>query len=217
VKSWYDGFALGSYTDIYNPWSVLNYLDKRKAGAYWANSSSNSLVGKLIREGSADIKKEFEDLISSQSIITPIDEQIVYGELDGNEDGIWSLLLASGYLKVLHYEEDWESIEPPDYELTLTNREVKRMFYIMVRDWFRSSRREYNEFIKALLLVELAHRYTVTSNRESGFGRYDVMLEPKGDDDGMIMEFKVQDAEDEKDLSDTIEAALRFDREKLLR
>ena len=141
----------------------------------------------------------------------------MYGELDGNEDGIWSLLLASGYLKVLHYEEDWESIEPPDYELTLTNREVKRMFYIMVRDWFRSSRREYNEFIKALLLVELAHRYTVTSNRESGFGRYDVMLEPKGDDDGMIMEFKVQDAEDEKDLSDTIEAALRFDREKLLR
>ncbi len=254
VKSWYDGFTFGSYTDIYNPWSVLNYLDKRKAGAYWANSSSNSLVGKLIREGSADIKKEFEDLISGQSIITPIDEQIVYGELDGNEDGIWSLLLASGYLKVLHYEEDWESIEPPDYELTLTNREVKRMFYIMVRDWFRSSRREYNEFIKALLaddlkvmnyymnkvalatfssfdvgnkpseameperfyhgfvlglLVELADRYIVTSNRESGFGRYDVMLEPKGDDDGMILEFKVQDAEDEKDLSDTIEAALQ--------
>ncbi|MCI8558167.1 MAG: AAA family ATPase [Lachnospiraceae bacterium] len=259
VKNWYDGFTFGNHTDIYNPWSVLNYLDKRKLGAYWANSSSNSLVGKLIREGSADIKQEFEDLISGQSIITPIDEQIVYGELNGSEEGIWSLLLASGYLKVLHYEEDPESVDVPDYELTLTNREVRRMFCIMVRDWFRKSRGEYNRFIKALLaddlkamnyymnkvalatfssfdvgnkpseiteperfyhgfvlglLVELADRYTVTSNRESGFGRYDVMLEPKQGDDGIILEFKVQDPEDEKELSDTVKAALQQIEEK---
>ena len=193
-------------------------------------------------------------MILGKSIIKPIDEQIVYGELDGNEEGIWSLLLASGYLKVLHYEEDPESIDPPDYELALTNREVRRMFCIMVRDWFRKSRREYNEFIKALLaddlkimnyymnkvalatfssfdvgnkpseaaeperfyhgfvlglLVELSDRYTVTSNHESGFGRYDVMLEPKQEDDGIILEFKVQDAEDEKELSDTVKAALQ--------
>ena len=253
VKSWYDGFTFGDHTDIYNPWSVLNYLDKRKAGTYWANSSSNSLVGKLIREGSADIKQEFEDLISGKPIIKPIDEQIVYGELEGNEEGIWSLLLASGYLKVLDYEEDWESVDAPDYELALTNREVRRMFCVMVRDWFGRSRREYNEFIKAMLaddlktmnyymnkvalatfssfdvgnkpseaaeperfyhgfvlglLVELADRYTVTSTRESGFGRYDVMLEPKHEDDGIILEFKVQDPEDEKELSDTVKAAL---------
>ncbi len=253
VKSWYDGFTFGDHTDIYNPWSVLNYLDKRKVGTYWANSSSNSLVGKLIREGSADIKQEFEDLISGKPIIKPIDEQIVYGELEGNEEGIWSLLLASGYLKVLDYEEDWESVDAPDYELALTNREVRRMFCVMVRDWFGRSRREYNEFIKAMLaddlktmnyymnkvalatfssfdvgnkpseaaeperfyhgfvlglLVELADRYTVTSNRESGFGRYDVMLEPKHEDDGIILEFKVQDPEDEKELSDTVKAAL---------
>lgn len=254
VKNWYDGFTFGNKTDIYNPWSILNYLDKKKAAAYWANSSSNSLVGKLIREGSADIKQEFEELISGQSIITPIDEQIVYDELEGNEEGIWSLLLAGGYLKVLHYEEDWESIESPDYELTLTNREVRQMFCTMVRGWFRKSRREYNGFIKALLaddlktmnyymnkvalatfstfdtgnkpseateperfyhgfvlglLVELADRYTVTSNRESGFGRYDVMLEPKQEDDGIILEFKVQDTEEEKELADTVKAALR--------
>jgi len=253
VKRWYDGFTFGSHTDIYNPWSILNYLDTGKLGAYWANSSSNSLVGKLIREGSADIKQEFEELISGHSIVTPIDEQIVYGELGGNEEGIWSLLLASGYLKVLHYEEDWESIDAPDYELTLTNREVKRMFSVMVKGWFRRSKSEYNGFIKALLsddlkamnyymnkvalatfssfdvgkkpsgeaeperfyhgfvlglLVELADRYTVTSNRESGFGRYDVMLEPKEGDDGIILEFKVQDMEDEKELSDTVKAAL---------
>ena len=254
VKKWYDGFTFGSKTDIYNPWSILNYLDAGKLGLYWANSSSNSLVGKLIREGSSDIKQEFEELLSGQSIITPIDEQIVYGELDGNEEGIWSLLLASGYLKVLHYEEDWESIESPDYELTLTNREVRQMFCTMVKGWFRKSRSEYNGFIKALLsddlktmnyymnkvalatfstfdtgnkpseaaeperfyhgfvlglLVELSDRYTVTSNRESGFGRYDVMLEPKQGDDGIILEFKVQDIDDEKELSDTVKAALQ--------
>jgi hypothetical protein len=259
VKRWYDGFTFGTHTDIYNPWSIINYLDTGKLGTYWANSSSNSLVGRLIREGSVDIKQEFEDLISGQSIITPIEEQIVYGELDGNEEEIWSLLLASGYLRVLHYEEDPESIDAPDYELTLTNREVRRMFCIMVRDWFRKSRREYNEFVKALLaddlkvmnyymnkialatfssfdtgnkpseameperfyhgfvlglLVDLADRYTVTSNRESGFGRYDVMLEPKKDDDGMILEFKVQDMEDERELADTVKAALQQIEEK---
>ncbi len=254
VKSWYDGFIFGSQTDIYNPWSILNYLDTGKIGFYWANSSSNHLVGKLIREASPDIKQEFEELLSGQSIVTPIDEQIVYGELNGNEEGIWSLLVASGYLKVLHYEEDWDAIDAPNYELTLTNREVALMFRSMVKSWFQKSKREYNGFIKALLtddlkamnyymnkvalatfstfdtgkkpseaaeperfyhgfvlglLVELSDRYTVTSNRESGFGRYDVMLEPRHEDDGIILEFKVQDTEDEKELSDTAKAALR--------
>lgn len=141
VKNWYDGFTFGNQTDIYNPWSVLNYLDKGKAVAYWANSSSNSLVGKLIREGSADIKQEFEELISGKPILTPIDEQIVYGELDGGEEGIWSLLLASGYLKVLRYEEFNEVDEDTDpvYELCLTNREVRQMFRTMVKGWFRKS------------------------------------------------------------------------------
>ena len=253
VKKWYDGFTFGDQTDIYNPWSILNYLDTGKATAYWANSSSNSLVGKLIREGNADIKQKFEDLICGHSIMTTLDEQIVYGELDGSEEGVWSLLLASGYLKVLRYEENSDELEEPDYELCLTNREVRRMFCVMVKGWFRRSSREYNEFIKALLsddlkamnhymnkvalatfstfdtgkkpseaaeperfyhgfvlglLVELADRYSVTSNRESGFGRYDVLLEPKREEDGIILEFKVQDEEEEAELIDTVKAAL---------
>lgn len=79
VKKWYDGFTFGKKTDIYNPWSVLNYLDKRKAGPYWANTSSNSLAGKLVREGSKGIKKSFEKLLcgasgerNSQGTDTPI-------------------------------------------------------------------------------------------------------------------------------------------------
>ena len=253
VKAWYDGFIFGSRTDIYNPWSILNYLEKKKIGTYWANSSSNSLAGKLIKEGSPEIKQEFEALITGQSIVTPIDEQIVYGELDGNEEGIWSLLLASGYLKVIQYEELGGDVDEPDYELCLTNREVNLMFRTLVKGWFRKNISEYNGFIKALLrddlkamnhymnkvalatfssfdtgkkpsetaeperfyhgfvlglLVELSDRYTLTSNRESGFGRYDVMLEPKGGDDAIILEFKVQDPDEEKELADTVKAAL---------
>lgn len=213
-------------------------------------------MGKLVREGSAGLKQEFEKLISGRSIRASIDEQIVYGEPDGGEEDIWSLLLAGGYLKVLRYEgfDEVNENTDPVYELCLTNREVRQMFRTMVKSWFRKARRKYNGFIKALLeddvkvmnhymnqvalttfrsfdtgnkpseaakperfyhgfvlglLVELADRYTVISNRESGFGRYDVVLEPKAGGDGMILEFKVQDAEDEKELMDTVKAALK--------
>lgn len=253
VKSWYDGFTFGNYTDIYNPWSVLNYLDKRKVGAYWANSSSNSLVGKLIREGNKEIKQRLEGLMRGEAFRVEIDEQIVYGELNTKRNSVWSLLLASGYLKALQVEYV-EETGRWYYTLTLTNREVRMMFENMIRGWFSEQDENYNDFIKALLsddlkamnyymnkvalatfssfdtgnkssesteperfyhgfvlglLVDLADRYTVTSNRESGFGRYDVMLEPKKDDDGIILEFKVQDAEDEKELADTVKAALQ--------
>ncbi len=256
VKSWYDGFTFGKKADIYNPWSVINYLEKKQAGLYWANTSSNSLVGKLIREGDEEIKKDFEGLLKGEHLITPIDEQIVYNQLDNSGEAIWSLLLASGYLKVISYER-YEDIEDDfreaNYELALTNLEVKRMFNRMIKGWFGSVKSSYNAFIKALLLndlkamnaymsrvslemfsyfdtgkrpsgseperfyhgfvlglmVGLSDRYTITSNRESGFGRYDVMLEPRNKaDDAIILEFKVQDAEDEKDLSATVKAAL---------
>ncbi len=255
VKYWYDGFTFGKYTDIYNPWSVLNFLDKGKYGAYWANTSSNSLVGKLIREGNKNIKTTFEGLLEGKVIRCPIDEQIVYNQLDDNEEAIWSLLLASGYLKVLSYDELnlIEGGEEAMYELTLTNHEVQRMFYGMVRGWFKGVSSDYNDFVKALLMgdkkamngymnrvtrdvfsyfdtgkrpseaeperfyhgfvlgliAQLYGRYTVTSNRESGFGRYDIMIEPKEiGKDAILLEFKVHDPEDEKTLKDTVEAAL---------
>ena len=261
VKKWYDGFTFGETQDIYNPWSILNYLDKGKLGAYWANTSSNSLVGKLIREGSKNIKSSFEGLLAGEHLITPIDEQIVYDQLDGDEQAIWSLLVASGYLKVVSYEEYGpEDIWEPKYELALTNLEVKIMFQNMIRAWFREVKADYNDFVQALLLgdvkamnnymnsvtvetfsyfdtgkrrsrkaeperfyhgfvlgliVELQGRYVITSNRESGFGRYDVMLEPKKEGDyAYILEFKVHDPEEEATLKDTVEAALLQIKEK---
>ena len=256
VKRWYDGFIFGSHEDIYNPWSILNYLDTGKLATYWANTSSNSLVGKLLREGNRRIKEKFEALLQGKVVRTSIDEQIVYNQLDNDETAIWSLLLASGYLKVLFYdrEEFLEYGEEVEYELTLTNYEVERMFYNMVRGWFQDSRADYNDFVQALLLgdkkamnaymnrvalntfsyfdtgkrpsgeeperfyhgfvlgliVDLQKRYVITSNRESGFGRYDVMLEPKNPqmDDAIILEFKVHDPDDEETLKDTVQEAL---------
>ena len=256
VKWWYDGFIFGESRDIYNPWSILNLLDKGKFTTYWANTSSNSLVGKLLREGSRDVKESFERLMKGEHLWIPIDEQIVYNQLDNNEYAIWSLLVAGGYLKILNYEryEEDEFIGEPRYELTLTNHEVEIMFKNMVRSWFAKDVSSYNAFIKALmsddteamneymnqiasetfsyfdtgkresgkaeperfyhgfvlgLMVDLADCYTITSNRESGFGRYDIMLEPKKENlDAILIEFKVFHPRRDNSLEDTVNAAL---------
>ena len=252
VKCWYDGFIFGEYKDIYNPWSILNFLDKGKIGTYWANSSSNSLVGKLIREGSKRVKTAFEDLLQGKTIRCAIDEQIVYNQLDRGEGAIFSLLLASGYLKVLSKEEKKVAGRKVLYDLQLTNAEVKDMFYDMVHTWFEEPEENYNEFVDALLLgdldamneymnrvaeqifssfdtgakpsksqperfyhgfvlgliVDLSDRYVITSNRESGFGRYDVVIEPKDkEEDAIILEFKVFNLKNETSLEDTVESA----------
>ena len=260
VKRWYDGFSFGSRRDIYNPWSILNYLKTEKFAPYWANTSSNSLVSKLIREGSGKIKEAFEFLLKDESIRTTIDEQIVYDLLDQDEQAVWSLLLASGYLTVKNFETyttefgEWKQ----EYELKLTNFEVKIMFRNMFRKWFSSTDSDYNDFIKALLhddmdamnhymnkvslatfsyfdtgkgplgneperfyhgfvlglIVELTDKYIITSTRESGFGRYDIIMEPRRpENDAIIIEFKVQHSS-EKNLADTVQKALEQIKER---
>ena len=254
AKAWYDGFTFGKRNDIYNPWSILNFLDKGKIALYWVNTSSNRLVGRLIQEGSPDVKMVMEDLLKGKVYHTLLDEQIVYDQLDRRRSAVWSLLLASGYLKVQYFTFD-ENRGKTDYALILTNKEVRFMFEQMIEEWFVEYTPAYNCFVKAFLagnlremnrymnqvsmdtfsffdsgnrpserteperfyhgfvlglLVELKERYTITSNRESGFRRYDVLLEPCRDtDDAMILEFKVYDPEDgEKSLEDTVKAAL---------
>lgn len=259
VRAWYDGFTFGNTHDIYNPWSIINYLDKQRFAAYWANSSSNSLVGKLIQEGVPEIKIVMEDLLQGKSFHAPVDEQIIFSQLNHNLHAIWSLLLACGYLKVEAYTADGNCGEC-DYTLSLTNQEVLLMFRHMIDGWLAEYTPAYNAFIKALLrddkkamnvymnrtalatfssfdsgsrpseaaeperfyhgfvlglVVDLADRYRITSNRESGLGRYDVMLEPLMDNDpAFVLEFKVHDPEDEKTLADTVASALRQIEEK---
>lgn len=138
VRKWYDGFCFGKLKDIYNPWSVINYLDTGKLAPYWANTSENGLVDKLIREGSREIKSIFEELLRGGRVKMNLDEQIVYDRLDKDDRAVWSLLLAGGYLKITGYQEKQgyfgESV--PEYEIMLTNLEVRLMFYDMVRQWF---------------------------------------------------------------------------------
>ena len=134
VKMWYDGFSFGNRRDIYNPWSILNYLKTGRFAAYWANTSSNSLAGKLIREGSKNVKQEFESLMRGETIRIEIDEQIVYDQLMTRKNAIWSLLLAGGYLKAADVEFE-EQTGRFYYSLALTNREVHMMFDGMIRDW----------------------------------------------------------------------------------
>lgn len=227
VKDWYDGFTFGHSHDIYNPWSILNYLKEKQFAPYWANTSSNALAGQLIREGSKKVKQDFERLLRGETIVTTLSESIVFQDLKSNTSSLWSLLLASGYLKIAGTAAN------QNYHLALTNREVREMFEDLIRRWFDDDNDSYADFVDTLLsgdvwamnetmnaltqsvfsffdtnaeqpekfyhgfvlglLVTLKDRFIITSNRESGFGRYDVVLEPrdKAKDEAFILEFKI--------------------------
>ena len=264
VKTWYDGFTFGDKKDIYNPWSIINFLKFKSLKTYWADSSSNGLINSLVQKGSPYIKTMIENLISGEKINVIVDEQIVFSELDYSEDAVWSLMLASGYLKVVSSEE-LNLIRESDneYELALTNREILFMFRKMILRWFSPAKHETNEFIRALisgdiesmneymndvalntfssfdsgkhnserkapenffhgfvlgLIVDQTENYIITSNRESGYGRYDIMLEPIDKTNeklpGIVIEFKVINPRKENSLEETVAAALKQIEEK---
>ena len=259
VKQWYDGFTFGNHTDIYNPWSITNYLDKKKIGAYWAATSSNTLINSLIQQSATDMKEKMEILLQEKEILVTFDEQIVFEQLQQDKNAIWSLLLASGYLKVLEVEQRGILLEPW-YHLKITNLETLGMFTGMFKSWFSASDCNYNAFVQALLqgnlkemnvymndvaqvtfssfdtgrhpsgkaqperfyhgfvlglLAELRDRYVLKSNRESGYGRYDVMLIPRNiTEQAYVLEFKVHDPEEETSMRETVQAALTQIQEK---
>ena len=292
VKEWYDGFTYGDVKDIYNPWSIINYLQTGKIDSYWTDSSSNGIVNKLIKTGTPDVKEAMAVLISGGVIEKKIDEQIVFDQLDKNEDVIWSLLLASGYLCIESYKEVGR-LKRKIYGLKLTNLEVERMFEVMIEQWFGEEKFNYNNFVKSLLngdiesmneymnrvtrgvisyfdtgktpsdeeperlascydcrgvangsslnccsnlyamteksshfyhglvlglMVDQVDNYILSSNRESGFGRYDIMLEPIDKNNeklpGIVIEFKVFNQKKEDTLEETVENALRQIKEK---
>ena len=253
VKQWYDGFTFGSQQDIYNPWSITNYLKEKKLLAYWASTSSNGLINRLIQTSKPDVKEFMEELLNEREIVLNFDEQIVFDQLETKENAIWSLMVASGYLKIDKIEYRG-ILHVPWYHLKITNLETLGMFSEMFAGWFQNTRSNYNAFIKAMLcgnikemnaymnevalatfssfdtgshpsgrtqperfyhgfvlglLVELRDQYEVRSNRESGYGRYDVMLIPRQKNQlAFVLEFKVYDAQEELKLEDTVQSAL---------
>lgn len=268
IRLWYDGFTFGNHQDIYNPWSITCFLEEKKLKTYWVNTSSNALIDKLIREGTANIKMDLEALLSGNILVTTMDEEIIFDQLRENDNAVWSLFLAAGYLRIASFAEEEEK-EERKYCLSITNLEVKKMFERMISNWFRSPAVKYNEFIKAMLvddvdymnqfmnemtmaifssfdvgkhpskkteperfyhgfvlglLVDSRLDYKITSNRESGFGRYDVVLEPRNKkDNAYILEFKVRNPRTEKSLEETVKTALaqiekmEYDRELIER
>ena len=259
VREWYDGFTFGDVRDVYNPWSITCFLDERRLEAHWVNTSSNGLVSSLVRRGGDALKRDFEELLAGRTVVKRVDERVSFRNLRTSPDAVWSLLLATGYLKVAGRTRDPEA-DSDDLALALTNREVRAGFDRMVRGWFDDGDGSYNGFTRALLagdarsatrylndvtracmssfdaassaseaaeperfyhglvlglLVELRGRYAVESNRESGYGRYDVMLVPNdgadasgGADPAVVVEFKALDPyEGEETLEDAVASA----------
>ena len=247
-KKWYNGYIFGN-TVIYNPWSVLCYLDDRDSGfmPYWVNTSENKIIKTILSKGSEALKKSFEELLRGNTIEAIIDENIVMADIELNEDNIWSFLIMAGYLKVVgKRREDIEIY----YSLKIPNLEVKYMYEKIIRDWQSEGyiASEYNEMLKALvnfdyevfeeifvdyvekslsyfdvsgeepekvyhsfvlgMLVSLNKSHYVLSNRESGYGRYDVMVIPKDiAKPGIIIEFKRARKTNKKTIEELIEEA----------
>lgn len=247
-KKWYNGYIFGD-TVIYNPWSVLCYLDDKNNGfmPYWVNTSENKIIKTILSKGSEGLKKSFEELLRGNTIETTIDENVIMADIEANENNIWSFLLLSGYLKVVGKRRENNKAY---YTLSIPNIEVKFMYQKMIEEWQGESyiASEYNEMLKALInfdyevfeeifidyvekslsyfdvsgeepervyhsfvlgmLVSLNNTHYVLSNRESGYGRYDVMVIPKDiSRPGIIIEFKRARKTNKKAIEQLIEEA----------
>ena len=238
VRSWYDGYKFGN-SDVYNPWSILNFLTDKKLIPYWIDTSDNYLINKISKNASSDTMEALQALFSSESVEENINGNSDLSILFGEEE-IWELLLFSGYLTIdKKIGEDYENV----YTLRLPNREVKEFFkqkFIDVNfgeSLFRNTMEalkkskidnfekylqniilkstSYNDtknedFYHGLILgmtLYLDRDYYIASNRESGLGRYDVIIEPKNKNNrGFILEFKV--AKSEKELEKVSEEAI---------
>jgi len=238
VRSWYDGYKFGN-SDVYNPWSILNFLTDKKLIPYWIDTSDNYLINKTLKNASSDTMEALQKLFSGESV-----EENINGNSDlsilFDEEEIWELFLFSGYLTIDEkIGEDYENV----YTLRLPNREVKEFFkqkFIDVNfgeSLFRNTMEalkknkidNFEKYLQNILLkstsyydtsnedfyhglilgmtLYLDRDYYVTSNRESGLGRYDVIVEPKNRNNrGYILEFKV--AKIEKDLEKVSKEAI---------
>ena len=250
IKRWYDGYTIGEQEGIYNPWSVLKYLQTRKLQPYWVNTSSNDLI-KLILKDSTTVKEKIERLLKDEPIEVTVDQETVMIGIENNEDNIWGLLVGTGYLKVVEIKERKKcKVQIPNYE-------IKELFENIIDDWFKDKviGNDLNSILKDLvtlnleqfeekferlvlemfsfmdigentaenfyhafvlgMLVGLKDSYYVNSNRESGLGRYDIMLEPKDKNQkSFIMEFKVHKPERENTIEETIQNAKKQIEEK---
>ncbi|MBR4320102.1 MAG: AAA family ATPase, partial [Oscillospiraceae bacterium] len=160
IKEWYDGYRFG-ITEIYNPWSVLNYLrDIMKLPdalpkPYWSNTSSNSIIHQLITEADEDTRDTIEELVNGGSITAPVHEDMVYVDIEINQDDIWSFLLFTGYLKQIEMRyQDGENY----LKMVIPNQEVKMIYHRTIRQWFKENLRNTSRenLLKSLISGDVA-------------------------------------------------------------
>lgn len=245
VKKWYDGYKIGKEEGIYNPWSVLNYINKKELKPYWVNTSSNDLI-KMTLKKSNSIKEQFGKLLNDEEIEVKIDLETIIIGIEEKEENIWGLMLQTGYLKVVEQIDAIRGI----YKVKIPNYEIKTLFENIVNNWFDNKvpgndlrsilkdlvtlkLEEFERKVKKLviemfsyfdvgentaesfyhaffleMLVGLKDTYYVKSNRESGYGRYDIMLEPKEkEENSFIIEFKIIENMEEKEVREKIKEA----------
>ena len=165
VREWYDGYLFGK-TEVYNPWSVINYVKAASADhdafprPYWANTSSNSIVRELVEHADNSVKQEMESLIDGGTIEKPVHEDITYGEVYKSEDNLWNFLFFTGYLKKQSERFDGETIY---LTLGIPNTEFKMIYRNTILDWFNQSirKKDFSQMYHALL-----HRETEILERE---------------------------------------------------
>ena len=238
VKSWYDGYKFGD-SDVYNPWSILNFLTDKKLIPYWIDTSDNFLINQILKSVNSDTMETLQKLFSGESIEENINGNSDLSVLLGDEE-VWELLLFSGYLTIDEkIGEDYENV----YTLRLPNREVKEFFkqkFIdinfgesLFRNTMESLKKnkieDFEKYLQNILLrstsfndiknedfyhglilgmsLFLDKDYYVNSNKESGLGRYDIIIEPKNKNNrGFVLEFKV--VKEEEDLNKVSKEAI---------
>lgn len=217
IKAWYDGYLFGN-TEVYNPWSMLNYVYDIVSNnsifpkPYWSNTSSNSIIHDLIEKADNDTKKELENLIAGGTIEKQIHEDITYGDIYESQENLWNFLFFTGYLKAAgkHFESDTIYLK-----MQIPNREIRYIYNNTIREWFQQKTRAMDfsglydailsgkpEIVESFLKKQLRESisfmdsaenfyhgfllgllsglqdYEMLSNRESGDGRYDIILKP---------------------------------------
>ena len=257
VADWYNGYLFGKkkQTVIYNPWSIIMYINKGILEPYWINTSGNAIIRKLATEGESQIQLSIQDIIEGGTVNNVfVDENIIYSEITKSNNSIWSFMLMSGYLKPVKLDLKEEGVY---CTLKAPNKEVYYFFRNMMRRWFDETIKGgsvmdmlhalltgdiktfykifattvektlsyhdvgddkaesfYHAFVLGML-VYIDKEYEIKSNRESGYGRYDVMIIPKDRyKKGIVLEFKKVDKYENETIETALQAALKQIEEK---
>lgn len=246
ICAWYDGYRFGN-SEIFNPWSVLNYFRNQcQPKAFWQSTGNNEIIGEILADAGADIYERLHALLEGETFLTYIDTGVIYPQIKSNPSSVYSFLLVAGYLKVvksdLSFSGDYMcEVALPNREITFVyNKEILQQLSYMIPQstaisiqeaLFSNNTKELQKQIRNLLLqtvscydtagenfyhglvlglcVMMDNKYYISSNGESGEGRYDIQMLPKAESEpGILIELKAVKHSSEEKLKQLSEIAL---------